>query len=1165
MTNRPTLSMVLAIAALLPGCATSDSDLLAGDSASQASADVSGHEAAADEDAERFRNWPPRLRRLYRRLLALGLIPAETCDGADNDWDGLIDEGYPDTDRDGTRDCVDAETCDGLDNDGDGRADEDFGDADYDGTPDCLDTETCDGFDNDGDGQSDEGFPDADGDGIGDCADTETCDGIDNNGDGQADEGFDADGDGFSDCQEECQVQTTICSEADGEDTLPDGSSAVEAWSAHPNWTASIPGATWIWSSYLVQNPQANETVTITREVLLQANATNISAVLQIASDNTYSVTANGAPMAFDYGGENFWSADTWDLGGPIHGGSNTLVFTMQNNADPGGSAFTNPAGLLYCVDLEYTYDKGVEICDGVDNDCDGLADEGLADTDGDGDCDALDDETCDGIDNDGDGQIDESFTDNDGDGIANCTDTEDCDSLDNDGDGEIDEGYADADHDGTADCVDEETCDGLDNDGNGWTDEIFPDTDADGTADCIDVEECDARDNDGDGATDEDFADTDGDGTADCVDAETCDTFDNDGDGLNNENFPDTDADGTADCIDAETCDGLDNDGDGATDEFFADTDGDGVADCVDIETCDGLDNNGNGATDEGFGDNDADGLANCVDTETCDTIDNNGDGRNNEGFADTDADGTADCLDTEDCDGLDNDGDGQTDEDWGDSDGDGTADCRDTETCDGLDNDGDLEIDENYADSDNDGTADCVDTETCDGVDNDGDASIDEGFDADRDGFADCMEDCAATLKVCSTNDGKTLIADGRPATPSWAGNSRWTASIPGASWLWDQTYETNPWNNNIRTFFRGFDLQSTASGISASLSIAADNSYDVQINGQWAASDSSETNYFAPADVWNVSSTIAAGHNEAAFTVNNWAQPGGVDTSNPGGLLYCLDVNYTYEKDPELCDGLDNDCDNQIDEGFSDNDSDGIANCVDQETCDGRDNDGDGQTDEGFRTGPIYYWSMSGGGNNGAGVIEYTATSYNTVTRELSWTTTIRHNAGSRAKGFWVALNNGPNPKGRGELALFYFDASKASPILTVYAYNGENGATSFYDGSTAGGVQAPDRIASSLRDDAFVKTLTAVDDGTRITMSFTIDASVINTRTPLYVAPWAWTGASIGTRAGTWYHPVSGLSTAYDANGWLTAWNIGAQGYIDTDNLPTTSSSVCAVPR
>ncbi len=50
-------------------------------------------------------------------------------------------------------------------------------------------------------------------------------------------------------------------------------------------------------------------------------------------------------------------------------------------------------------------------------------------------------------------------------------------------------------------------------------------------------------------------------------------------------------------------------------------------------------------------------------------------------------------------------------------------------------------------------------------------------------------------------------------------------------------------------------------------------------------------------------------------------------------------------------ETCNGLDDNCNGKIDEGFSDSDADGIADCVDEEECDGLDNDGDGLVDEDF----------------------------------------------------------------------------------------------------------------------------------------------------------------------------------------------------------------------
>ena len=89
--------------------------------------------------------------------------------------------------------------------------------------------------------------------------------------------------------------------------------------------------------------------------------------------------------------------------------------------------------------------------------------------------------EECDGIDNNCNSVIDEGFSNQDGDELADCVDVEECDGYDNDGDGEVDEGFEDVDGDGEADCVDVEECDGIDNNGDGQIDEGF-DGDGDGS-----------------------------------------------------------------------------------------------------------------------------------------------------------------------------------------------------------------------------------------------------------------------------------------------------------------------------------------------------------------------------------------------------------------------------------------------------------------------------------------------------------------------------------------------------------------------------------------------------------------------------------------------------------------------------------------------------------
>jgi hypothetical protein len=337
------------------------------------------------------------------------------------------------------------------------------------------------------------------------------------------------------------------------------------------------------------------------------------------------------------------------------------------------------------CDDTEATvYPGGEELCDGLDNDCNGQVDEDFdADRDGYVDqfgngcagnfpLDQLDcadliaainpgaEEQCDGNDTDCNGLIDDGL-DHDADGYQVCGNDEDCD----DENAAI---YPDA----------PEICDGLDNNCDGNIDngvgQDFLDNDADGYTLCSDdcddfafdvnpgaTEGCDDIDNDCDGQVDEDL--------------------DHDGDGVPGP-YPDCfQAFGAVDCDDedpalypgaAEVCDGVDNNCNGFPDENL-DFDNDGftscsqpLGDCDSLnpnvnpsapEICDGLDNNCDGLIDETF-DNDGDGQSPCAgdcnDTdptiyagapELCDFQDNDCDTFMGPNESDQDGDGASEC----------------------------------------------------------------------------------------------------------------------------------------------------------------------------------------------------------------------------------------------------------------------------------------------------------------------------------------------------------------------------------------------------------------------------------------------------------------------------------------------------------------------------------------
>ena len=136
------------------------------------------------------------------------------------------------------------------------------------------------------------------------------------------------------------------------------------------------------------------------------------------------------------------------DTGGEGAGGGNGGT---QVDADADGY----PAEFDCDDDNSAIFPGAVELCNDIDDNCDGSVDEGLPDVDGDGTPDCSDVEECDGVDNDGDGLIDEDQPDADGDGTPDCQDLEICDGIDNDGNGLVDDGF-DADGDGYSPCSDE-------------------------------------------------------------------------------------------------------------------------------------------------------------------------------------------------------------------------------------------------------------------------------------------------------------------------------------------------------------------------------------------------------------------------------------------------------------------------------------------------------------------------------------------------------------------------------------------------------------------------------------------------------------------------------------------------------------------------------------
>ena len=177
------------------------------------------------------------------------------------------------------------------------------------------------------------------------------------------------------------------------------------------------------------------------------------------------------------------------------------------------------------------------------------------------------------------------------------------------------------------------------------------------------------------------------------------------------------------------------------------------------------------------------------------------------------------------------------------------------------------------------------------------------------------------STTYAAYAWEPGPSYPNDG-PDDSAWEASSLWDNNLTGhtfsgsADWIWDSYRVVHPEDGDVVEFEKTFDIPGTPTA--GTLHITCDNGYEVYLNGtligsaqvqdydpgsgtiDWEDSDLTQNwvdtnNWQSVENYLDVSLDLQSGANSLVILTANEQLSGGTQSSNPGGLIFEMDIEY------------------------------------------------------------------------------------------------------------------------------------------------------------------------------------------------------------------------------------------------------------------------------